>query len=91
MFALSYPNQPYHDSYLGKQNKGNTVFEFLVLRLVMPSIHSQQGPDASAENRQPDQCCLRYAPLGALGFPFVDTIQKERQDIDSGQVDERDM
>ena len=73
-------------SHLSKENQRQTVFELLVLRLVVPRFHSQPRAYASAKHGQPDECRLRYPPPGAFRLPFVNAVQKERDDIDCGKI-----
>lgn len=58
------------------EDGGEAETEFVVLGLMVPDFHSEQGPDAAAGDGYPEQACLGDAPFIALRLPFVDTIQK---------------
>ena len=47
---------------------------------------SSPPPYTSSCDRHPDEGRLRYAPLSAAGLPFVDSEDKEGQDIDADEV-----
>ena len=84
------PGQEKNRSYyrqLRNQDGRDAVFEFLMQGLMMPCFHAQQCAYATAESRPPEQGRFLNAPFRSLGFPFIDTVQKKRHDIDAGKVD----
>ena len=66
-----------------------TEAEFGVLGLMVPDFHTEQGPDAAAGDGYPEQACLGDAPLVALRLPFVNTVQEERDDINSREINQK--
>ena len=54
--------------------------------LSQKEVHPQECADAAACYGHPDEGRLRYAPLPAAGLPFVDSEDKEGQDIDADEI-----
>ncbi len=65
-----------------------TEAEFVVLGLMVPDFHTEQSTDAAAGDGYPEQACLGDAPFIALRLPFVDTIQKKRNDVDYREINQ---
>ena len=59
--------------------------------LVMPYLHAQQCTDASANDCQSQQGSFLDSPLGAFGFPLVDAIREEGDDINGDKIDEYEL
>ena len=59
--------------------------------LVMPHSHAQPSTYAAADDCHSQERCLRYAPLGAFGFPLVDAIREEGDDIHGDKIDEYEL
>ena len=57
----------------------------------MPRFHAQPRTYTSSKDREPNECCFRYAPFGVLRFEFVDAVQKECQYIDDSKIEEDDI
>ena len=68
---------------LGNEDGGDTKGELSFLRFVPEEVHPQECADAASCDRHPDEGRLRYAPLPSAGLPFVDSEDKEGQDIDA--------
>ena len=71
---------------LDNEDGGDAEIEFTFLRFVPEEGHPQECTDASSCDRHPDEGRLRYAPLSATGLPFVDSEDKEGQDIDAYEI-----
>ena len=71
---------------LGEKDGGDAEVEFPLLRFVPEEVHPQECTDAASCDRHPDEGRLRYAPLSAMGLPFVDSEDKEGQDIDADEI-----
>ena len=71
---------------LDNEDGGDAEIEFTFLRFVPEEGHPQECTDASSCDRHPDEGRLRYAPLSATGLPFVDSEDKEGQDIDADEI-----
>lgn len=56
------------------------------LRFVPEEEHPHERADTASCDRHPDEGRLRYAPLSAAGLPFVDSEDKEGQDIDADEI-----
>ena len=80
--------KPYGKSHLQEKYHRHTILEFLVHRLVMPHLHAAPSANASADNAEQEQCCLRYAPLGVLRLVLVNAIGYECHGIDGEEVNE---
>lgn len=68
------------------EDGGDAEIEFPFLCFVPEEIHPQECADAASCDRHPDEGRLRYAPLSAAGLPFVDSEDKEGQDIDADEI-----
>ncbi len=55
-------------------------------RLMMPDFHTKQSSNATTDNCQYQQGCLRYAPAALLGLPFIYAINEEGRNIDNYQI-----
>ena len=75
-----------YDEKLRNQYQRYAPCELAMLRLVVPHFHSQECTEASAKRCPPEQGCFLYPPLRVFGFPFVQTVQEERHDIDCRKV-----
>ena len=62
--------------------------EFVVLGLMVPDFHTEQGPDAAAGNGYPEQARLRDTPFVMPRLPFVNAIEKESNDIDCREINQ---
>ena len=71
---------------MDKEDGGDAEIEFAFLRFVPEEIHPQECADAAAGDRHPEEGRLRYAPLPSAGLPFVDSEDKEGQDIDACEI-----
>ncbi len=71
---------------LDKEGGGDAKRESPFLRFVPEEIHTQECADAASCDRHPDEGRFRYAPLSAAGLPFVDSEDKEGQDIDADEI-----
>ena len=71
---------------LNKEDGGDAEIEFPFLCFVPEEIHPQECADAASCDRHPDEGRLRYAPLPSAGLPFVDSEDKEGQDIDADEI-----
>ena len=71
---------------LNKEDGGDAEGEFPFLRFVPEEIHPQECADTASCDRHPDEGRLRYAPLPSAGLPFVDSEDKEGQDIDADEI-----
>ena len=71
---------------LGNEDGGDTKGELSFLRFVPEEVHPQECADAASCDRHPDEGRLRYAPLPSAGLPFVDSEDKEGQDIDADEI-----
>ena len=65
-----------------------TEAEFVVLGLMVPDFHTEQSTDAAAGDGYPEQACFGDAPLVMACLPFVDTIQKKRNDVDYREINQ---
>ena len=81
-----FPHQQYHYSHLHGQNHWNTVAELIMLCLMSEQPHRQQCRRTAPERGKPQQCRLRNAPPPTTRFPFVETINDERHDINRNKV-----
>ena len=68
------------------EDGGEAEAEFVVLGLMVPDFHAEQGPDAAAGDGYPEQACLGDAPFVALRLPFVDAVQEKRGYVDCCEV-----
>ena len=71
---------------LDDEDGGDAEIEFPFLRFVPEEVHPQECTDAASCDRHPDEGRLRYAPLPSAGLPFVDSEDKEGQDIDADEI-----
>lgn len=71
---------------LDNEDGGDAEIEFAFLRFVPEEAHPQECTDTASCDRHPDEGRLRYAPLPAAGLPFVDSEDKEGQDIDADEI-----
>ena len=71
---------------LGNEDGGDTKGELSFLRFVPEEIHPQECADTASCDRHPDEGRFRYAPLPSAGLPFVDSEDKEGQDIDADEI-----
>ena len=71
---------------LDNEDGGDAEIEFALLRFVPEEEHPQECADAASCDRHPDEGRFRYAPLSAAGLPFVDSEDKECQDIDADEI-----
>ena len=76
----------YGEGELEEDDGGETVLEFKVHGLVVPCLHAEPCPYASAHDGEQEQCGFRYAPPALPGLEFVNAIYDERQGIDSEQA-----
>ena len=76
----------YGEGELEEDDGGETVLEFKVHGLVVPNLHAEPCPNASAHEGKEEQCGFRYAPTALPGLEFVNAIYDERQGIDYKQV-----
>ena len=83
-----YPN---YQCYLKYDYHRNAKLELLVHGLVVPHSHAQPSAYAAADDYHSQQGCLRDAPLGAFGFPLIDAIREEGDDIDGDKIDEYEL
>ena len=70
------------------EDGGEAETEFVVLGLMVPDFHSEQGPDAAAGDGYPEQACLGDAPFIALRLPFVDAVQEKRGNVDRCKINQ---
>lgn len=68
------------------EDGGDAEIEFPFLCFVPGEEHPQECADAASCDRHPDEGRFRYAPLSAAGLPFVDSEDKECQDIDADEI-----
>ena len=71
---------------LDNEDGGDTKGELSFLRFVPEEVHPQECADTASCDRHPDEGRFRYAPLSAAGLPFVDSEDKEGQDIDADEI-----
>ena len=76
----------YGEGELEEDDGGEAVLEFKVHGLVVPNLHAEPCPNASAHEGEQEQCGFRYAPPALPGLEFIYAIYDERQGIDSEQV-----
>ena len=76
----------YGEGELEEDDGGEAVLEFKVHGLVVPNLHAEPYPYASANDGKEEQCGFRYAPPALPGLEFVNAIYDERQGIDSEQA-----
>ena len=69
-----------------EEDGGEAVLEFKVHGLVVPNLHAEPCPNASAHDGKEEQCGFRYAPPALPGLEFVYAIDKEGYGIDYKQV-----
>ena len=74
--------------YLQQEDGREAEAEFVVLGLMVPDFHSEQGPDAAAGDGYPEQACLGDAPFIALRLPFVDAVQEKRGNVDRCKINQ---
>lgn len=74
-----------------KKDERQAVAEFGMLSFVMPDFHAQESPDTSAKEGNGDETGFRDPPFVVPCFPFIDTIQKKRHDINRREVDEESI
>jgi len=75
--------------YLEDEDGWETEAEFVVLGLMVPYFHAEQGTDTATGNGYPDEACLGDAPFVMARLPFVDAVQEERDDIDYREVNQK--
>ena len=71
---------------LDDEDGGDAEIEFPFLCFVPEEGHPQERADTAAGDRHPDEGRLRYAPPPSAGLPFVDSEDKEGQDIDADEI-----
>ena len=71
---------------MGNEDGGEAEGELSFLRFVPEEAHPQECADAASCDRHLDEGRLRYAPLPSAGLPFVDSEDKEGQDIDADEI-----
>ena len=76
----------YGKGELEEEDDGETVLEFAVHGLVVPCLHAEPCPYASAHEGKEEQCGFRYAPPAFTGLELVNAIDKEGYGIDYKQV-----
>ena len=76
----------YGEGELEEDDGGEAVLEFKVHGLVVPNLHAEPCPNASAHEGKEEQCGFRYAPPALPGLEFVYAIYDERNDIDAENV-----
>ena len=74
--------------YLQQEDGREAEAEFVVLGLMVPDFHSEQGTDAAAGDGYPEQACLGDAPLVALRLPFVNAVQEKRGYVNSREINQ---
>ena len=84
-------NVQYDYNNLYYNYRRNTVFEFLMLCLMMPCFHAEPCAYTAAEHGEPQQSCLRHTPFGSLRLQLVDAVQKERHDVNAREVNQDNM
>jgi len=90
--AKNSPRQPPHrQRHLRDKYRRHAVLELFVLGLVMPDLHPQPRPDASADGRQSQQHTLRDAPTLVLRLPLVDAVHDEGDHRDGRQINQNQM
>ena len=75
-----------HQRNLYQQNGRNTVFEFLVHRLMVPDFHSHPCPDASSKDSQQQKRGFRNAPFGFLCLVLINAVHDECNCIDAQEI-----
>jgi hypothetical protein len=76
----------YGEGELEEDDGGEAVLEFKVYGLVVPNLHAEPCPNASAHDGKEEQCGFRYAPTALPGLEFVNAIDKEGYGIDAENV-----
>ena len=76
----------YGEGELEEDDGWEAVLEFKVHGLVVPNLHAEPRPNASAHDGKEEQGRFRYAPTALPGLEFVNAIDKEGYGIDYKQV-----
>ena len=76
----------YGKGELEEDDGGEAVLEFKVHGLVVPNLHAEPRPNASANDGEQEQGGFGYASPALPGLEFVYAIYDERQGINSEQA-----
>lgn len=69
-----------------EEEQGHSILELLVHGLVVPYLHAEPCPYASANGGKQEQGGFGYAPLPPFGFVLVNAVHEECNDIDAENV-----
>ena len=63
------------------EDGGETEAEFVVLGLMVPDFHSEQGPDAASKDSNGEESGLLNTPFVVAGLPLVNAIEDKCYDV----------
>ena len=69
-----------------EEEQGHSILELLVHGLVVPYLHAEPCPYASANGGKQEQGGFGYAPLSPFGFVLVNAVHDEGGGIDKHKI-----
>ena len=77
------------DGEMEKEDEGEAVAETGMLGFVVPDFHAEEGTEAAAKEGNGDETGFRDAPFVMAGFPFVDAVQEEGNEVNRHKIEQK--
>ena len=72
-----------------KEDERKTVTEFGVLCFVTPRFHAQISSETATKKGDGDQTSFGNPPFIVAGFPFINAIEEEGNDVDCHEIEQK--
>lgn len=72
-----------------EEDERETVAETGMLGLVMPDFHAEKSTDTATKKGDGDQTSFGNPPFIVAGFPFINAVEKEGNDVDCHEIEQK--